>query len=148
MMNQHSVNYDQVLNDDERSGTVRRHNSAASSLLEATEAAAPSSEPVERNLKICGRELNLNRSQLIALVLLSLYFFLTSCYYSLFAPFLPGEAIKKGISQTQVGIIFGIFQFVLLVLSPIFGKYMEVIGIRFLFVSGLFLSSGSEILFG
>ena len=108
----------------------------------------PGPSLAERNIKICGRQMNLNRSQLIALILLSMYFFLTSCYYSLFAPFLPGEAIRKGISQTQVGIIFGIFQFVLLVLSPIFGKYMDVIGIRFLFVSGLFLSSGSEILFG
>ena len=101
-----------------------------------------------QSLKLCGRDLNLNRSQLITLILLSIYFLLTSCYYSLFAPFFPGEALRKGISQTQVGFIFGIFQFVLLILSPIFGKYMSTIGIRFLFVSGVFLSSGGEILFG
>jgi len=35
-----------------------------------------------------------------------------------------------------------------LFLSPIFGKYLDKLGVKFLFVSGLFLSSGSEILFG
>lgn len=90
---------------------------------------------------------NLSKSQIITIVLLSFFFFLTSSYYSLLAPFLPQEAIKKGMSQTQIGIIFGVYQLILLVLSPIFGKYLDVIGIRFLFVGGLFLSSGSEIIF-
>ena len=40
------------------------------------------------------------------------------------------------------------FQLAVLILSPIFGKYLDKLGIKFLFVSGLFLSSGSEILFG
>jgi hypothetical protein len=43
----------------------------------------------------------------------------------LLAPFLPAEALKKGITETQIGIIFGIFELVLLVLSPIFGKYVR-----------------------
>lgn len=57
--------------------------------------------------------------------MLSAYFLLGSAYYSLFAPFFPAESIKKGLSQTQVGIIFGVYQFVLLVLSPVFGKYVN-----------------------
>ncbi len=103
---------------------------------------------LEENLVFYGRNLNVTKSQLIVLMVLIPYIFLTSSYYSLFAPFLPGEALKKGINQTQIGLIFGVFQLAVLILSPIFGKYLDKLGIKFLFVSGLFLSSGSEILFG
>lgn len=91
---------------------------------------------------------SMTRSQFTIISLLSVYYLLSSSYYSLLAPFLPSVALHKGVSQTQVGIIFGIYQLVILILSPIFGKYLNVLGARFLFISGLFLSSGSEILFG
>lgn len=77
------------------------------------------------NITMCGRDMGITRQQLSAVVLLSLFFFLTSSFYSIFAPFYPGVATKKGMSETQIGIIFGIFQFTLLVLSPIFGKYVS-----------------------
>ena len=76
------------------------------------------------NFQFCGKDLNISRPQLYILCLLCPYFFLTSSYYSLFAPFFPVEALKKGINQTQVGIIFGIFQFAFLLLAPMFGKYV------------------------
>lgn len=75
-------------------------------------------------LKLFGYTFNISKPQFVIIVLLSTHFFLTSSYYSLFAPFFPSEALKKGISQTQIGIIFGIFEFVILVLSPVFGKYV------------------------
>lgn len=109
------------------------------------------SEPdqkVNSNVHLFGKDLNISRSQLYILLLLCPYFFLTSSYYSLFAPFFPNEALKKDITQTQIGLIFGVFQFAFLILAPMFGKYIDLIGIKFLFVSGLFLSSSSEILFG
>lgn len=80
--------------------------------------------PVDENVKLFGKDLKISRPQLYILCLLCPYFFLTSSYYSLFAPFFPVEALKKGITQTQVGIIFGIFQFAFLILAPIFGKYV------------------------
>lgn len=79
---------------------------------------------IEGNVFFCGRDLNITKSQLYIISLLCPYFFLTSSYYSLFAPFFPNEALKKGISQTQVGLIFGIFQLAFLLLAPIFGKYV------------------------
>ena len=63
-----------------------------------------------QNLSLCGRNLTISKSQFYIIILLCPYFFLTSSYYSLFAPFFPGEALKKNITQTQVGLIFGIFQ--------------------------------------
>lgn len=71
-----------------------------------------------------GKNIRLTRPQLLTSIFLSLYFFLSSCAYSLMSPFFPSESTKKGMSQTQIGIIFGVFQLVLLVLSPIFGKYV------------------------
>lgn len=76
-------------------------------------------------ISICGKKFNITRTQLIAISLLSLFYFISSSYYSLFAPFLPEQALKKDISLTQVGFIFGVFEFVLLILSPIFGKYVN-----------------------
>jgi hypothetical protein len=82
-------------------------------------------ENVNTNVHLCGKDLKISKSQLYILCLLCPYFFLTSSYYSLFAPFFPVEALKKGINQTQVGIIFGIFQLAFLLLAPIFGKYVS-----------------------
>lgn len=56
--------------------------------------------------------------------------------------------MKKGMNSSQIGIIFGVLQLVLLLLQPIFGKYLNKIGIKFLFVSGILLGSGSAVAFG
>ena len=45
----------------------------------------------EKSVVICGRSLNVNSSQLITIILLSVYFILSSSYYSLFAPFYPAK---------------------------------------------------------
>lgn len=44
----------------------------------------------EKTIKCFGKDTTLTRSQLITLTLITLYFFLASAYYALFAPFLPG----------------------------------------------------------
>jgi len=110
--------------------------------------ASPCEPVVEQNIMIFGRDLKMTRSQLSAVSMLSIYFFLTWSYFSLFTPFFPGEALKKEQNRSQIGIIFGILQLVLLILSPFFGKYMNMIGIKFLFVSGILLGAGSEVAFG
>jgi uncharacterized protein YhhL (DUF1145 family) len=67
----------------------------------------------------------LTKIQLMILFILIFDAFMGAAYYLLLAPFFPAEAIKKGISQTQVGIIFGVFEFIILILSPVFGKYVS-----------------------
>lgn len=84
-------------------------------------------QPTRKNLSFFGRDLNIRPAQLAAIVLLAVTYLLSASYYSLFAPFLPGEALKKGLNQTQVGIIFGVFELVLIILIPIFGKYVYII---------------------
>lgn len=109
---------DGILND-ENNFIVDTNNNNAQSAVDSE-----SLKLIEGNVFFCGRDLNITKSQLYIISLLCPYFFLTSSYYSLFAPFFPNEALKKGISQTQVGLIFGIFQLAFLLLAPIFGKYV------------------------
>lgn len=123
-------------------GSVQKDNNRTS------DSESPGQPPEDKNIIIFGRNLNMSRSQLLAAIMLSAYFFLTWSYFSLFTPFFPGEALKKGQNRSQIGFIFGILQLVLLILSPFFGKYMNKIGIKFLFVSGILLGAASEIAFG
>jgi len=51
--------------------------------------------------------------------------FFSTIAFSCIAPFFPREAQKKGLSTTEVGVIFGIFELVMLVVSPLLGKYVS-----------------------
>lgn len=84
----------------------------------------------DQYLTLCGKSLNVTWPQLVTIVLLTTYYLLTSSYYSLLAPFLPGEAVNKGLTKTQIGIIFSVFELVLLVLTPFFGKYVSDFSFR------------------
>ena len=75
-------------------------------------------------VELCGRNTKLTRNQIIVLCLLSIYFFTVSCYFSLVAPFFPGQAKDRGLNQTQIGVIFSIYQAFLFIGAPLFGKYV------------------------
>ncbi len=80
--------------------------------------------PPNRSISLFGKEYDMRGPEITALVLLSLYSFLNYLYFSLLVPFYPGEAKSKGMSQTNVGTIFSIFQLVQLIFTPLFGKYV------------------------
>lgn len=82
-------------------------------------------EKPEPNLVLFGREIKMNRRELIASILLSLFFYFNWTYFALFPTIFPHEAMKKGMNETQIGFIFGIFQLVLFLLYPVFGKYVR-----------------------
>jgi hypothetical protein len=44
--------------------------------------------------------------------------------FSCIAPFYPNEAQLKGLSSTDIGIVFGVFELTMFILSPILGKYV------------------------
>ena len=52
---------------------------------------------------------------------------------SLQAPFYPAEAEKKGASATQYGLVFGIFELTVFIVSPIVGKLLPKVMLRKLF---------------
>ena len=49
---------------------------------------------------------------------------------SLQAPFYPAEAEKKGASATQYGLVFGIFELTVFIVSPIMGKLLPKVMLR------------------
>ncbi len=67
---------------------------------------------------------------------------------SLQAPFFPQEAEKKGSTATEYGLVFGIFELVVFIVSPIYGHYLKQIGAKHLFHMGIFTTGVSAIIFG
>ncbi|XP_043542589.1 MFS-type transporter SLC18B1 isoform X2 [Chiloscyllium plagiosum] len=110
------------------------------------------------------------RSQIFTLVSAASLNFSSMICYSILAPFFPKEDLgvtgsasiywssltalqkamagRKGANDTVVGMIFGCFALFNLVFSLVLGKYIIQIGAKFMFLSGMFISGWSTILFG
>ncbi|XP_071381628.1 MFS-type transporter SLC18B1 isoform X2 [Centroberyx affinis] len=90
----------------------------------------------------------MSRQQILTLISMASVNFSSMICYSILGPFFPNEAVKKGASQTVVGLIFGCYAVCNLIGSLIMGRYIVQIGAKFMLVAGLFVSSGCTILFG
>ncbi|XP_054470380.1 MFS-type transporter SLC18B1 [Anoplopoma fimbria] len=90
----------------------------------------------------------MTRQQILTLISMASVNFSSMVCYSILGPFFPNEAVKKGASQTVIGLIFGCYAVCNLIGSLIMGKYIVQIGAKFMLVAGLFVSSGCTILFG
>ncbi|XP_067014314.2 MFS-type transporter SLC18B1 [Anabrus simplex] len=88
------------------------------------------------------------RRELVTLLVLGSVHFASSICISLQAPFYPKEAELKGASATEYGLVFGSFELASFISSPIFGKYMNCIGAKFLLNTGIFVAAICSILFG
>lgn len=74
--------------------------------------------------------------------------FFVGTFFALLAPFFAAEAKKKGASATVAGVILGIYEVVIILLSPVFGNYLTTIGAKFTFVCGMMVCGCSGMLFG
>nr|XP_046268790.1 MFS-type transporter SLC18B1 [Scatophagus argus] len=90
----------------------------------------------------------MTRQQILTLVSVASVNFSSMICYSILGPFFPNEAVKKGASQTVIGLIFGCYAVCNLIGSLILGKYIVQIGAKFMLVTGLFVSSVCTIMFG
>ncbi|XP_028251527.1 MFS-type transporter SLC18B1 [Parambassis ranga] len=90
----------------------------------------------------------MTRKQTLTLISMASVNFSSMICYSILGPFFPTEAVKKGASQTVIGLIFGSYAVCNLIGSLILGKYIVQIGAKFMLIAGLFVSSGCTILFG
>ncbi|XP_062589053.1 MFS-type transporter SLC18B1-like [Saccostrea cucullata] len=84
----------------------------------------------------------------VLLASMALVNFLSVTGFALLAPFFPAEAKKKGASQTVVGMIFGVFEFVVFLSSPVLGNYITKVGSKFMYLSGTMVGGICGILFG
>ncbi|XP_051853725.1 MFS-type transporter SLC18B1 isoform X3 [Antechinus flavipes] len=76
------------------------------------------------------------------------YRFLLTKFESHYNTISSCTAQKKNVSNTVIGMIFGCFALFDLLSCLLFGKYLVHIGVKFMFVSGMFVSGGATILFG
>lgn len=90
----------------------------------------------------------MSRQQKLTLVSMASVNFSSMICYSILGPFFPTEALKKGASQTVVGLIFGSYAVCNLLGSLVLGRYIVQIGAKFMLIAGLFVSSGCTVLFG
>ncbi|ULT79546.1 hypothetical protein L3Y34_010265 [Caenorhabditis briggsae] len=90
----------------------------------------------------------LSSRQILSISMLSLANLCSTVAFSCIAPFYPAEAKLKNLSETQTGIVFGIFEFTMFIISPIFGKYIIWIGARRMFIVGIAVTGLTAILFG
>ncbi|KAK5623690.1 hypothetical protein CRENBAI_008296 [Crenichthys baileyi] len=90
----------------------------------------------------------ITRMQTLTLISMASVNFSSMICYSILGPFFPYEAVKKGASQTVIGLIFGSYALCNLIGSMVMGKYIVQIGAKFMLIAGLFVSAVCTILFG
>ncbi|XP_064112402.1 MFS-type transporter SLC18B1-like [Macrobrachium nipponense] len=88
------------------------------------------------------------RKQLITLIVFSVAQFCNAVCVSLQAPFYPAEAERKGATATQYGLVFGIFELTVFIVSPIYGRFLNTAGAKLINNLGIFTVSVMCILFG
>ncbi|XP_043273086.1 MFS-type transporter SLC18B1-like [Venturia canescens] len=88
------------------------------------------------------------RRQWLTLIVISIADFANAVCVSLQAPFYPQEAEKKGASPSEYGLVFGIFELVVFIISPIYGQRLHRIGPKLLFNGGILTTGTCAIFFG
>ncbi|XP_078669060.1 MFS-type transporter SLC18B1-like [Branchiostoma floridae x Branchiostoma belcheri] len=88
------------------------------------------------------------RRRKLTLVALATMNFAACTCYAIPAPFFPGEAQSRGVSDTAVGLVFGTYAFFCMITGPIYGKYINLIGAKFMLIAGMFVSGSCSVLFG
>lgn len=104
----------------------------------------------QRRLSVSKLKLNNNYSgyQKSSLICLSIVSFTSMLAMSLIAPFFPLEASMKGMRETIYGFVFSVYALVIMIMSPISGKLVPILGAKFMLVSGVFVAGVANILFG
>ncbi|XP_396217.2 MFS-type transporter SLC18B1 [Apis mellifera] len=88
------------------------------------------------------------KRQWLTLIVISIADFANAICVSLQAPFYPQEAEKKGASPSEYGLVFGIFEFIVFIISPLYGQYLHRIGPKLLFNGGILTTGTCAIFFG
>ncbi|XP_022102775.1 MFS-type transporter SLC18B1-like [Acanthaster planci] len=68
--------------------------------------------------------------------------------FSIISVFYPINAEGRGVSQTVIGLVFSAFSLSAGIGSPIWGKTIPIVGARFVFLAGTFVTGCCSILFG
>lgn len=110
-------------------------------------AAVPSSDRPQKPPPKPPRRRMTSQQRAILAALCALNFCGYACYSNI-APFFPYEVVRKGGSATWTGLIFACYQLVMFIMGPLVGRYIEVVGARFMLIIGPFIAAWCCILFG
>jgi len=99
-------------------------------------------------VKDCSSRKKLTKKQWLTLIAIGSVHFSGAICISLQAPFYPQEAESKGATATEYGLVFGSFEFIAFISSPILGKYMHYLGVKTTLNLGMILAALSAICFG
>ncbi|XP_044268827.1 MFS-type transporter SLC18B1-like isoform X2 [Tribolium madens] len=88
------------------------------------------------------------RRQWLTLIVIGIADFCNAICVSLQAPFYPAEAERKGCTATEYGLVFGIFELIVFVISPVYGQHLNKIGPKVTFNGGIYTTGICAILFG
>lgn len=88
------------------------------------------------------------KRQLFALACIAYGNFWVAACVSLQAPFFPHEAEQKGASATIYGLIFGVYELMIITTSPLFGKMVAKMPPNILVQMGLLVCGSATIAFG
>lgn len=89
-----------------------------------------------------------SRRQILTLFVFSIADFCNAICVSLQAPFYPQEAEKKGATAAEYGLVFGIFELVVFVVSPFYGQNLNRVGPKLMFNAGILITGLCAVLFG
>jgi len=90
----------------------------------------------------------MNARNVLNLILISLSLFFAGLSLSLLSPFYPSEALSKGVSVTQSGLVVGSVFITTIIFTPLFGKYIKILGARKFLIIGSFIVGLGNVIFG
>ncbi|CAH3980264.1 MFS-type transporter SLC18B1-like [Pieris brassicae] len=88
------------------------------------------------------------RRQWSTIIVISIADFCNAICVALQAPFFPQEAENKGCTATEYGLVFGVFELVVFIISPFYGAHLNRLGPKVVFNAGILTTSTCAILFG
>lgn len=91
---------------------------------------------------------NFNRQQWLVTITFVVVNFCNAMTVSMQAPFYPHEAEKKGCVPSEYGLVFGIFELTVFLVSPVIGANLNRMGMKFTLNVGIATVAVSSILFG
>ena len=91
---------------------------------------------------------NFSRQQwMVTITFIVINLFNAMCF-SMQAPFYPIEAEMKGCTPSEYGLVFGVFELVVFLVSPIIGANLNRLGIKATLCTGIGAVGVSTVLFG
>ena len=90
----------------------------------------------------------MNSQNIINLTLISLATFLAGISLSILTPFYPTEALSKGVTVSQTGIVLSSVFLTTIFITPICGKYIQMLGARNFLILGSLVVGVGNVAFG